>query len=110
MRRYIQGDQVRGLSDVATLKELASRERVIKKEGGKTQIEPKKLMKKRGLRSPDLADAAVIGAEFMFVNGFVPGGKTGGGSQFDYTAWNKYAERSRTAEEGSYSDDQAAYV
>lgn len=104
MRRYIEGDQVRGLGDAATLKELSSRERMMKSEGGKTQIEPKSKMKKRGLRSPDLADAVVIGAEFMFVNGFVPSGNTGGGSQFDYTAWNRYAEKSHAAEEGAYTE------
>lgn len=103
MRRYIEGDQVRGLSDVATLRELASREKEMK--GGKTQIEPKAKMKKRGFRSPDLADAAVIGTEFLFVNGIPAGGKTGGGSQFNYNEWNKYAERSYTSDDGAYSDE-----
>lgn len=110
MRRYIEGNQVRGLSDIATLKELASRERLIKNEGGKTQIEPKSKMKKRGIRSPDLADAAVIGAEFMFVRGFTPGGKTGGGAVLDLTKWNAYAAKATISEEGQYSDEEAAYV
>lgn len=108
LRRYIEGGQVKGLSDPATRKELCSRDKQVK--GGKTHIEPKKEMKKRGIRSPDLADACVIGAEFLFVNGFPPAGSTGGGATIDLEKWNRFAERTALdSEDSDYTDVEAAF-
>lgn len=108
MRRYIEGGQVRGLSDPTTRKELTSRDKTIK--SGKTNIESKKDMKKRGLRSPDFADAAVIGAEFLYVTGVQPAGKTGGGATIDIDKWNAWAERnSLENSDGDYQDQFAGY-
>lgn len=108
-RRYVEGGQIKGLSDVTTRRELCSRDKLMK--NGKTCVEPKKEMKKRGLRSPDLADAAVIGAEFMFVTGVEPAGKTGGGSTIDVDKWNAFAEKSNVwaDDEGNYQDEFAGY-
>lgn len=108
MRRYIEGGQVKGLSDPMTRKELCSRDKHMK--AGKTHIEPKSKMKERGLRSPDFADAAVIGAEFMFVSGFQPAGTTGGGPTIDIEKWNRYAEKSRMDySETDYADANAGF-
>jgi len=108
LRRYIEGGQVRGLSDPSTRRELTTRDKKIKT--GKTQVEPKSEMKKRGLKSPDLADAVVIGAEFMFVNGFQFGGKTGGGATIDIDKWNKFVSKQAWDDSNSYTDEIAAYV
>lgn len=107
-RRYVEGGQIRGLTDPTTRKELTSRDKQVK--NGKTVIEPKKEMKKRGVRSPDFADAAVIGAEFLFVTGIQPAGNTGGGSTVNFDQWNKYADKTELAEEDSYQDEFAGIL
>lgn len=107
-RRYIEGGQIKGLQDPSTRKELTSRNKLTK--AGKTHVEPKIKMKERGLRSPDLADAAVIGAEFMFVSGVAAAGSTGGGSTIDIEKWNAFAEKSNLeSTEGDYQDEFAGY-
>lgn len=108
MRRYIQGGQIKGLSDSSTRKELTSRDK--KTKGGKTHIEPKRDMKARGQRSPDLADAAVIGAEFLFVTGVQVAGETGGGAIIDIEAWNRYASKTNLdATDGDYLDENTGF-
>lgn len=108
LRRYIEGDQIRGLSDATTRSELTSRDKQMR--GGKTQIEPKKDMKKRGLRSPDFADAACLGAEFLFVTGIQPAGNTGGGALIDVAKWNRFADRvNQDNDDGDYLDEEAAF-
>lgn len=108
LRRYIEGGQVHGLSDPTTRRELTSRDKKMK--GGKTMIEPKSEMKKRGLRSPDFADAAALVAEFLFLRGIAPSGSTGGGVIFDAKQWNAFAERTELASSDSdFQDDFAAY-
>lgn len=104
MRRYIEGGQIRGLTHSGTRQELTSRDKLMK--NGKIMAEPKKEMKKRGLRSPDFADAAVIGAEFLFVTGVQPAGKTGGGSMIDFEKWNAFVEKTDMGDY-DYSEDFA---
>lgn len=86
MRRYIEGNQVRGLTHPATITELVARGKLMR--GGKTAVLSKRDMGK----SPDLADAAVICSEFLRRKGVPPAGKTGG-VQMDSTAWNKVASK-----------------
>lgn len=109
LRRYIEGSQIRGLSDPSTRKELTSRDK--KQKGGKTVVVPKSEMKLSGHRSPDLADAAVIGGEFLFTRGVVPAGKTGGAAALNHDEWNRLALRTNMDDtEGDYTDDESAYV
>lgn len=107
-RRYVQGGQIRGLSDASTRKELTSRDK--KTKAGKTHIEPKRDMKARGQRSPDLADAAVIGAEYLFVSGIQFSGETGGGAIIDIEAWNQFAEKTALDYAGTdYLDENTGF-
>lgn len=91
LRRFIEGDQVRGLKDEGTRTELTSRDKMMK--AGKTHVRPKREMKLAKNRSPDKADACVLGAEFLRLRGVVPAGNTGGGVMLDATAWNRFADK-----------------
>jgi hypothetical protein len=89
LRRYIDGGHIRGLSHPETRNELTAREKRMK--GGKTQVVPKSEMKIGSKRSPDLADAATIAAWFLYKQGVVPAGKTGGTPAMTFSDWNKIA-------------------
>lgn len=109
LRRFIEGDQVRGLDHPETRRELTARDKEMR--GGKTCVLPKKKMKEQGLRSPDLADAAVIAAEFLRRKGIGFSGTTGGGAAVSAEAWNAFADRTNLADdEGDYASENAAFV
>lgn len=90
MRRFIEGGQVRGLTDDETIRELTSRERFMK--GGKTHVQPKSEMKKMKARSPDKADAAALAFFVLRHKGILPAG-IADNIAVDATAWNTYADR-----------------
>lgn len=102
-RRFVEGGQIRGLTDAETKAELTGRRREEKLRGGKTAIEPKKEMKKMKHRSPDKADACVVAAELMRKRGVGFSGATGAVTVVTPDAWNKWAEQMNHDEE-SYSD------
>lgn len=109
LRRYIEGSQVRGLTDTETRNELTKREK--KMEGGKTQVLPKSKMKGLGHKSPDKGDASVIAAWFMFKKGVTPAGNTGTAIMFHVEHWNEQADKINLSEEEyDYSDNEGAYV
>jgi len=92
-RRFIEGGQIRGLTDAGTITELTSRDKKKGGKGGKIQITPKGEMKLSKNRSPDRADAAVIAAEYLRRKGVQPAGTTGGSVLVDATEWNNYADK-----------------
>ena len=103
-RRYVEGDQIRGLDDPGTRKELTSRDRVSK--GAKQGIVSKSEMKGIGHNSPDAADAAVISCQFVFEDGIMPAGATGLSQVFDMEKWNELANKMNLYEDdNSYSDE-----
>ena len=108
LRRYIEGNQIRGLKDPDTRLELCSRERFQK--NGKTCIVPKREMKLSKAKSPDLADACVISAFFLYKKGVVPSGATGAGPQLSLDAFNRRVEKINAEDEAAYSDEMAAFV
>lgn len=109
LKRYIEGDQVRGLTDPETRTELTSRPKD-KPRGGKIAILPKSKVKGMKHRSPDKADAAVGCAELMRKKGVVFAGTTGG-QQADATAWNAWAAQTTLEHsEGDYEDSNAAFA
>ncbi len=108
LRRFIEGEQVRGLTDAGTITELTSRDKIMK--GGKTHVVPKREMKLTKNRSPDKADAAVIVGEFLRRKGVVPAGNTGGGVMLDPATWNAWADSTLVeAEDNDYADNAAAF-
>lgn len=107
LRRFIEGGQVKGLTDQETRSELIGREK--KQRTGKTVLIPKSEMKTIRHKSPDKADACVIGAEFLRRQGVVPSGKTGGAELLSLEKWNEHAEEIALEEE-SYDDGEAAYA
>lgn len=108
LRRFIEGDQVRGLSDAETRNELTTREK--KMRGGKTAIQPKSEMKGMKHRSPDKADATVIASEFLRRKGIVPAGSSGGAALVDPVVWNAWAEKTDPSSEYDYEDATAAFA
>lgn len=90
-RRFVEGSQIRGLIDSETRTELTTREKYMK--GGKTHVQPKREMKGLKHRSPDKADAAVLGGEFLRRKGIMPAGKTGASQYITAESWNRWAER-----------------
>lgn len=108
MRRFIEGGQVRGLTDGDTITELTSRERLMK--GGKTHVQPKAEMKKMKARSPDLADAACIAAYVLRLKGIVPAGMADN-IEVDATAWNAFADRTNLEnDEEDFADENSAFA
>lgn len=102
MRRFIEGGQVRGLTDSDTIRELTSRDKIIK--SGKTHVLPKSEMKKQKSRSPDLADAACIAAYVLRLKGYTPAGISNS-TEVDATEWNAWAERTAIHDEANdYAD------
>lgn len=110
-RRYVEGDQIRGLTDPETRKELTAREKKDKMQGGKTILKSKRDMKGITHRSPDKADAVVGASEFMRKRGIVFAGTTGGAQAMDPSAWNAWASKT-TMEDTTedYTDDNAAFA
>ena len=108
-RRFIEGGQIRGLTDAGTITELTSRNK--KTKGAKIQVVPKGEMKLSKNKSPDRADAAVIAAEYLRRKGVQPAGTTGGSVIADSTAWNTHANKVNLEEtEGDYEDSTAAFA
>lgn len=95
-RRYVEGGQIRGLTDTDARNELANREKKIR--GGKTALVSKSDMKLLK-RSCDIADAAVCAAEFLRRKGIAFAGSTGGVQKFNMEAWNKMASKLNMTEE-----------
>lgn len=90
-RRFVEGGQIRGLTDSGTITELTSRDK--KRQGGKIQVVPKSEMKLSKNRSPDRADAAVLAAEYLRRKGVQPAGTTGGVVYANASAWNAFADK-----------------
>lgn len=110
LKRYIEGDQVRGLADPETRKELTSRPKD-KPRAGKIAILPKSKVKGMKHRSPDKADAAVGAAELLRKRGIVFAGSTGGAVAMDPAAWNAWADKTALAdEENDYEDGNSAFA
>lgn len=107
-RRFVEGSQIRGLTDAETIKELCAREKLMRT--GKTVVVPKSEMKKFTRKSPDKADAACIAAEFMRRKGIAPAGNTGGGPQIDFDAWNEMVAARSRVDSRAYEDANAAYT
>lgn len=108
MRRFIEGDQVRGLTDPETIMELTSRDKFMR--NGKTCVVPKKEMKIGKSRSPDKADSFCLGGHLLRMKGILPAGQTGG-EQLDPTEWNRFADRvNLDATSGDYLDAGAAFA
>lgn len=110
-RRYIEGGQIRGLTDPETRAELTGRLKEDKLRGGKIAIQPKSKMKGMKHRSPDKADACVVAAELLRRRGIVFAGTTGGAQQLDPAAWNAWASKT-TLEDTTedYADENAAFA
>lgn len=107
-RRFVEGDQIRGLTDAETRSELTGREKYIK--NGKTVVQPKREMKNIRHKSPDKGDACILASEFLRRKGVVPAGKTGGGIQLSMDKWNEMVAEREIDEEQSYTDSEAAYA
>ena len=108
MRRFIEGGQVRGLTDADTIRELTSRDYI--RKGNKTHVLPKSEMKKLKARSPDLADAACIAAFVLRKKGIMPAG-VADNVVVDATAWNTAAEKmNMEGDESDYEDSTAAFA
>jgi hypothetical protein len=108
-RRYVEGNQIRGLRDSETKTELCARERKMK--NGKTVVVPKSEMKIGKARSPDKADSACIAAWFLYdTKKVVPAGMTGAGPMISLEKWNERAEKINEEDEFSYSDEMAEFV
>lgn len=108
-RRYIEGGQIKGLSDPETRTELSGRLKD-KPRGGKIAILPKSKMKGMKHRSPDKGDAAVGAAEFMRKRGIVPGGTTGAVLALSAAEWNKAAQKINSFYEDSFTDGDVNYA
>lgn len=109
LRRYIEGGQVRGLTDAGTITELTSRDKKMK--GGKTHVVPKGEMKLSKNRSPDRADSAVLVAALLRLQGVVPAGTTGGGVMLNAAAWNVFADKTNMEDtESDYDDSASAFA
>jgi len=103
-RSFVEGDQVRGLRDPQTRRELTSRDRQTK--GAKIGIVSKKEMKGIGHNSPDMADAAVIAVQFLFDSGVMPSGAAGVSQLLSMDKWNALADKMNISEEdGGYSKE-----
>ncbi len=107
-RRFIEGNQVRGLTDTETRAELTGREKFTR--NGKTVVQPKAKMKTITHKSPDKADAAILCAEFLRRKGVTPAGKTGGGEQLSMSKWNEMVDSHSVDEANAYQDEEAAYA
>lgn len=59
VRKYLQEGRIRLPDDDALFAQLSSRKYIVNKDG-KIELERKEAMKKRGLRSPDIADALAL--------------------------------------------------
>ncbi len=109
MKRFIQGDQVRGLTHAGTITELTSRDK--KTKGNKTHAVPKSEMKLAKNRSPDFADAAVIAAEYLRRKGVMPAGETGGAVMLNADEWNRWADSTNLdSDEQDFTDDNADFA
>ncbi len=102
MRRYIDGGQIKGLTDPETRTELSSRPKD-KPRGGKIAILPKGKVKGMKHKSPDKADAAVGACELMRKRGIVPSGTTGSVPALSAEAWNKAAEKINACDREDWS-------
>ena len=103
-RRFVEGGQIKGLRDPETRKELTSRDRTMK--GARIGVVSKKEMKGIGHNSPDKGDSACIAAQFMFDDGVMPSGPSGGGQPFDAEQWDKMANAINLYEdENAYSEE-----
>lgn len=102
LRRYIEGGQIKGLSDPETRTELSTRPKD-NPRGGKKAILPKSKVKGAKRRSPDKADAAVGCTEFMRLRGVAPSGTTGAVAALSAEVWNKAARKIN-----SFYDDEPA--
>lgn len=98
LRAYVEGGQVRGLTDAETRKELCSRQRLMK--NSKIHVEPKAKMKGR---SPDKADAACIATFFMYDTGRLPSGITAANPGQDIEQWNSEASKLNVDDEEAYA-------
>ena len=108
MRRFIEGGQVRGLTDADTIRELTSRDYV--RKGNKTHVLPKSEMKKLKSRSPDLADAACIAAFVLRKKGIMPA-SVADNVVIDSSAWNAAAEKmNMEGNESDYEDSTSAFA
>ena len=104
LRHYMEGGQVRGLTDVSTLRELTSRPRKEKETNGKIQLIPKPEAKKLLGRSCDLADAAVLAANLLQHLNIAPAsiGSTGGHA-VTMDEWNRMVEEHYAEQEPEYA-------
>jgi len=108
MRRFIEGGQVRGLTDADTIRELTSRDYV--RKNNKTHVLPKSEMKKLKSRSPDLADAACIAAFVLRKKGIMPA-SVADNVVIDSSAWNAAAEKmNMEGNESDYEDSTSAFA
>lgn len=107
-RRFIEGDQVRGLTDPETRTELTARKYEMK--GGKQVVESKSKMKLSGHNSPDKGDACCIAFHILREQGITPAGNIGGSITLSLTEWNKRSTRFSVFEENNYSDSNAAFA
>ena len=108
MRRFIEGGQVRGLTDADTIRELTSRDYI--RKGNKTHVLPKSEMKKLKSRSPDLADAACIAAFVLRKKGIMPA-SVADNVVIDSSAWNAAAEKmNMEGNESDYEDSTSAFA
>lgn len=107
-RRFVEGNQIRGLTDSETRIELTSRPKD-KPRGGKITILPKSKMKGMKHRSPDKADAACGAAELLRKKGIQFAGKTGATAAVTPEVWNELASRyNMEDEDNDYSDESLA--
>lgn len=105
LRRYIEGGQIKGLSDPETRTEISTRPKD-KARGGKKAILPKHKVKGAKRKSPDKADAAVGATELLRKRGIVFAGATGGAVLADPSAWNAWADKVNLEnDESDYSSE-----
>lgn len=110
LRGYIEGDQVRGLSDPETRTELTKRPKD-KPRGGKIAILPKSKMRGMKHRSPDKGDAAVGAAYFVYARGIGYAGTKGATSVVTVETWNKWAAKQNMADDQrDYRDEGANFA
>ena len=103
LRRFIEGGQVRGLTNADAILELTSRLRLMK--GNKTHVQPKSEMKKLRSRSPDIADSAVLCAMVLRDKGIMPAG-VADNVVVDASAWNAFADKINLDDDaGDYTDE-----